>query len=215
MSRACSQLCILPAKHISVRQHAKMASGPKRGLGVSSLREAKLAVKESIDSFGRHARIYPQFVSCTSCTTCTSCKSRTSACKRKIAERPTVGAEQVETNPKYSLHSLRKYVRHVSEEPNTLKTAVWRLVWKRLHLHAYRTRAATAETHGQSKAVLLLLKLFGHPGWWWGTAVAQWLRCCATNRKVAGSIPADVIGIFHWHKILPIAPWPLGRVSVV
>ena len=31
-----------------------------------------------------------------------------------------------------------------------------------------------------------------------GTAVAQWLRCCATNRKVAGSIPHSVIGIFHW-----------------
>ena len=29
-----------------------------------------------------------------------------------------------------------------------------------------------------------------------GTAVAQWLRCCATNRKVAGSIPAGVTGIF-------------------
>ena len=29
-----------------------------------------------------------------------------------------------------------------------------------------------------------------------GTAVAQWLWCCATNRKVAGSI-SDVIGIFH------------------
>ena len=28
-------------------------------------------------------------------------------------------------------------------------------------------------------------------------AVAQWLRCCATNRKVAGSIPAGVSGIFH------------------
>jgi len=28
-------------------------------------------------------------------------------------------------------------------------------------------------------------------------AVAQWLRCCATNQKVAGSIPAGVIGIFH------------------
>ena len=26
----------------------------------------------------------------------------------------------------------------------------------------------------------------------WGTGVAQWLRCCATNRKVAGSIPAGV-----------------------
>ena len=30
-----------------------------------------------------------------------------------------------------------------------------------------------------------------------GTAVAQWLRCCATKRKVAGSIPAGVIGIFE------------------
>jgi len=30
-----------------------------------------------------------------------------------------------------------------------------------------------------------------------GTAVAQWLRCCARNRKVAGSIPDGVIGIFH------------------
>ena len=27
--------------------------------------------------------------------------------------------------------------------------------------------------------------------------MAQWLRCSATNRKVAGSIPASVIGIFH------------------
>jgi len=30
-----------------------------------------------------------------------------------------------------------------------------------------------------------------------GTEVAQWLGCCATNRKVAGSIPDGVIGIFH------------------
>jgi len=29
-----------------------------------------------------------------------------------------------------------------------------------------------------------------------GTAVAQWLRCCATNRKVTGSIPASVSGFF-------------------
>ena len=32
------------------------------------------------------------------------------------------------------------------------------------------------------------------------TAVAQWLRCCAPNRKVAGSIPDVVFGIFHWHN---------------
>jgi len=29
-----------------------------------------------------------------------------------------------------------------------------------------------------------------------GTAVAQWLRCCATNQKVAGSIPAGVSEFF-------------------
>ena len=29
-----------------------------------------------------------------------------------------------------------------------------------------------------------------------GTAVAHGLRCCATNRKIAGSIPDGVIGIF-------------------
>jgi hypothetical protein len=29
-----------------------------------------------------------------------------------------------------------------------------------------------------------------------GTTVTQWLRCCATNRKVAGLIPAGVTGFF-------------------
>ena len=33
-----------------------------------------------------------------------------------------------------------------------------------------------------------------------GTAVAQWLRCCATNRNVTGSIPDGVIGDFHCHN---------------
>jgi hypothetical protein len=30
-----------------------------------------------------------------------------------------------------------------------------------------------------------------------GTAVAQWLRRCGTNRMVASSIPGGVTGIFH------------------
>jgi len=47
-----------------------------------------------------------------------------------------------------------------------------------------------------------------------GTAVAQWLRCYATNWKVAGSIPAGVIGIFRLHKILLIALWPWGQLSL-
>jgi hypothetical protein len=57
--------------------------------------------------------------------------------------------------------------------------------------------------HGVSKN----WKGFGMPGFevpshhLFGTAVAQWLRCCATNQKVAGSIPGGVIGIFHWHNL--------------
>ena len=47
----------------------------------------------------------------------------------------------------------------------------------------------------------------------WGTAVAQWLRCCATNRKVAGSIPDGVMEFFI-DIILPIALWPWGRLSL-
>jgi hypothetical protein len=30
--------------------------------------------------------------------------------------------------------------------------------------------------------------------------VAQWLRYCVTNRKVAGSIPDGIIGIFRLHN---------------
>jgi len=35
----------------------------------------------------------------------------------------------------------------------------------------------------------LICFIYLHSMW---TAVAQWLRHCATNRKVAGSIPADI-----------------------
>jgi hypothetical protein len=41
-----------------------------------------------------------------------------------------------------------------------------------------------------------------------GHVVAQSLRHCATNRKVAGSIPDGVIGIFHLHN-------PSGRTMAL
>jgi len=31
----------------------------------------------------------------------------------------------------------------------------------------------------------------------WLCAVVQWLRCCVTNRKVAGSFPFGVSGVFN------------------
>ena len=36
------------------------------------------------------------------------------------------------------------------------------------------------------------------------TAVAQWLRCCTTNQKVAGSIPASVGAFFFYIKSLQL-----------
>ena len=47
-----------------------------------------------------------------------------------------------------------------------------------------------------------------------GTAVAQWLGCCVTNRKVAGSIPAGVIGIFHWQSPF-VRTQPLTEMSTI
>ena len=40
------------------------------------------------------------------------------------------------------------------------------------------------------------LKIASHLLNFVGTAVAQWFRCCATNRKVVGSIPVGVGGFF-------------------
>jgi len=46
----------------------------------------------------------------------------------------------------------------------------------------------------KQRALLLFIALSFSNG---GAAVEQWLRCYATNRKVAGSIPDGVLGIFH------------------
>jgi hypothetical protein len=41
-----------------------------------------------------------------------------------------------------------------------------------------------------------------------GTRWRSWLRHCSTSRKVTGSIPDGVTGIFHWHK-------PFGRAMAL
>ena len=49
--------------------------------------------------------------------------------------------------------------------------------------------------------VLLLVNNYTHVLWkLGGTRWRSWLRHCATSRKVAGSIPDSVSGIFHWRK---------------
>jgi len=51
-----------------------------------------------------------------------------------------------------------------------------------------------------SQSALIFKVLASHKpktgGTWW----VSWLRHCATSWKVAGSIPAGVIGILHWHN---------------
>jgi hypothetical protein len=42
----------------------------------------------------------------------------------------------------------------------------------------------------------------------WGTRWRSWWMHCATSRKVAGSVPDRVIGIFHWHN-------PSGRTMAL
>jgi len=55
-------------------------------------------------------------------------------------------------------------------------------------------------THLNSQSALIFKVLASHKpktgGTWW----VSWLRHCATSSKVAGSIPAGVIGILHWHN---------------
>jgi hypothetical protein len=46
-----------------------------------------------------------------------------------------------------------------------------------------------------------------------GTAVTQWLRHCATNQKVAGSIPDGVIEFFSLTLILLGSTQPLTEMS--
>ena len=51
-----------------------------------------------------------------------------------------------------------------------------------------------------------------------GTAVAQWLGRCATNRKVSGSIPDGIIGILHRHNpsdrtVALVSTQPLTEMS--
>ena len=88
----------------------------------------------------------------------------------------------------------------------------------------------TRLAHGANSLLLISLGLSwkGHPSsylkhrairvenvpiidWGLGTAVAQWLRHCATNRKVAGSISAGVREFFIDIKSFR-SPW--GRLSL-
>ena len=59
------------------------------------------------------------------------------------------------------------------------------------------TTAASNRNYGLKKSQFFHILLFGPMLYIWFTRWGSWLRHCATSRKVAGSIPEGVIGIFH------------------
>jgi len=65
-------------------------------------------------------------------------------------------------------------------------------------------RIQTENVCEQGAEVLFSLSIL----WERGTRWRSWLRHCATSRKVAGSIPDGVIGIFHWQS-------PSGRTMAL
>jgi len=70
-------------------------------------------------------------------------------------------------------------------------TKMWRRVfWSKLADFSEKSAAPTFKVSSFLHTKIITYRLWG------GTAVAQWLRCCATNRKVAGSIPAGFSGFF-------------------
>ena len=67
-----------------------------------------------------------------------------------------------------------------------------------------RSRPPTVIIEPITKYYKIILTVFDG-----GTRWRSWLTHCATSRKVVGSIPDGVIDI-----ILPVALWPLGRLSL-
>ena len=94
-------------------------------------------------------------------------------------------------NPtRISMFLERLTINLLVKKSSALRTGV-------LSTYSYNTKETVFHTaiHKISNGVLCcLLSLLATMR---GTAVAQWLRCCATNRKVAGSISDGVSGIFH------------------
>ena len=71
-----------------------------------------------------------------------------------------------------------------------------------MHLKVIHVLTLIKNSHNKTKKFTNVTIIY------WGTLGRSWLRHCATNRKVAGSIPDGVIGLFHWHN-------PSGRTMAL
>ena len=94
-------------------------------------------------------------------------------------------------------HKRHRFSRSCSEElqvPASSYLTHWRYITLDL-----RKLTILHEAHKLSSCLMVFVlppEKFSQTSSGGGTAVAQWLRCCATNLKIAGTIPGGVIGFF-------------------
>ena len=86
----------------------------------------------------------------------------------------------------YAQHNRVSVVRIV----NAIQDFVMWIIWS-------KTRY-TSMCHIVNSHTVISISMYVHG--WKGRALAQLVRHCAPSRKVTGSIPDGVIGIFHWHN---------------
>jgi hypothetical protein len=94
--------------------------------------------------------------------------------------------------------SFSGYHHPLQLTPKCIQLYNWHNMW--LHKFSLQLYILTIYMYNEQKNAHLIDSLLYCLYCSWGHVVAQWLRHCATNQKVVGSIPDGVIGIFLWHN---------------
>ena len=118
--------------------------------------------------------------------------------------------------------SAASYVRFQWTEQRVWQIHLSRWAWKfqeeAIYIsHTFFIEETATSVRGGRNLLHVDIYIFSTIGW--RTAVVQWFGLCATNRKVAGSIPDGVIGIFHWYNpsdrtMAPGSTQPLTEMSI-
>jgi len=105
--------------------------------------------------------------------------------------------------PRGMLTRASKYARHRTVHPSGLA-----LAWTVLQQGGSRELWGGIDLATATSVGAYFCTWDQNPCTFEGTRWRTWLRHCTTSRKVAGSIPDHVIGIFHWHN-------PSGRTMAL
>jgi len=97
-------------------------------------------------------------------------------------------------------HGQRLGYGNVGQPHHRWNQGVWRSKW----LHSDLTSTHQNTTDSRTSLRDFLFPIISRVC----TAIEHWIKSYRTKK-----FPDDVIGIFHWHKILPIA-WSWGRLSL-